>query len=264
MKMKYVPLVFAVALLGNPVSAQTPSDATKSDAPRPRISLIAVGDPPSPEYSIQDGKRVLGKTVEDDYPPSLLYVKDKSEFKQVCLGLNFPAEPIRHPGGEHFVLFESKEEKKESFLRVAVPAANDDLTVFLVRNNATGSWRQKPVARVFRNGLDAFPLNSLRVLNFSRLQIKVNALQKAFSVDSKESRVIPLPPSEQGILPYKIAVEVEGKLFMVADTAITYPMNGRINLVAYESDGNDKRQPVRVLNYFELPYRAPAKEKEPK
>lgn len=259
--MKSLTPFFLAAALAGSLPAQTPADSAKPDSPRPRISLIAVGDPPSPEYSIADGKRVLGKTLEDDYPPSLLYMKDKSEFKQVCLGLNFPTEPVRHPGGDSLVLFDSKNDKKESFLRVEVPAVNEDLTVFLVRNSATRSWRQKPVAKVLRNGLEAFPLNSLRVINFSRLQIKVNAHQKAFAVEPKETRLVPLPPAEQGILPYKVAVEVDGKLFMVTDSAITYPMNGRINLVAYEADGKNKDQPIRVMNYFELPYRAPAKEK---
>ena len=158
------------------------------------------------------------------------------------------------------MLFEAKDDKKEGFVRVEIPEKDEDLTVFLTRNPATGSWRVRPTAHVMRNGLEAFPLNSVRVINFCRLPIKISTNDKVFELASQGTRVVPLEPSEQGILRYKVAVNSEGNLFIVADTATTYPMSGRINLVAYESDGKDKRQPVRVLNYFELPYRPPSKD----
>lgn len=244
-------------------SQQSSSSSSDDDHLRPRISLIAVGDPPAPQYDIIGSKRVLKSVGESEYPPSLLYIKNKKkEFKEVSLGLNSPARPLRHPGGAKLAFYEGKNDEMESFINVPIPNVAEDLSIFLLRSHATKSWRKKPSSFVFKNGLLSFPKNSVRVINFSRLPAKVLVGKKLINLKARGSRTVSLAPAEQGILPFKIGVMVRDKTSMIAETALTYSKNARLNIVIYEADGHDKRKPVKYMTYFELPYQAPVKPKK--
>jgi len=102
------------------------------------------------------------------------------------------------------------------------------------------------------------------VMNFTRLPIRVEAMGKVFDLQSQATQLVQLPHAEQGILTYRAAALVNEQIVPLVDTATTYPADTRVNLVAYEADGKDKRQPVKVMLYTELPYKDPAKDKDKK
>lgn len=250
-----------IGLLAGSASAQQSGEQPKIDLSRLRVSIIAIGDSPTPSFKMEGGKRSLIEVPESEYPPNPLYVEDKKEkkLKPLSMGMNTPGDPIKHPGTSELELFEKKgaDAPPQSFIKVALPPVNEDLTIFVVRNPSTKSWRSTPIPRVYRNGLAAFPLNSARLINFSRLPIRAEVMGKVIDVAPMGTSIVPLPKSEQGTMPYKAAAMSNNQVLPLANTAMSYTPDSRINLVAYESDGTEKRQPVKFMTYFELPYKEP-------
>jgi len=244
-----------------PAASGTPDSSKKVE---PRVSLVAIGDPPSPDYTVKGDRRQLSVTPESEYPPTPLYVKIKGEFKPVSLGLNTPAETLKSPGGGNMELFGTKDGTGPAFATVPIPPNPEDLTIFFVRNGTTKSWRLQSLFEVYENGLKAFPKDSVRIMNFARVPVRVQTMEgqwfevPAFSQGNHtNTRLVPLPHSEQGIFSYRAAVLGKEGPIPIADTATTYPVDARINLVIYEADGRDKHQPVKVAVYFELPFKDP-------
>jgi len=261
-RLKCLCLGIIICVPAYPVLGDPAAPGGKPGGGGARISLVPIGDVPEPKYDLTpDGKRVFKETPESETPPLLLYYREGGKLTPLNLGLNSPAATIRYDGAPELSLFATPKAGAEPFIKVAIPATKEDTTVFMVRNPETKSWRKAPLVKVYENGLKSFPKNSLRILNFSKVPITFQAM-KGEATDVPAStpaadvpHLVPLPPAEQGILQYKITTRGEGAPVVIAETATTYPADARINLVAYDVDGDDKTKPVKIVVYFELPYK---------
>lgn len=240
-------------LAGLHVRAQESPDAPRSAASQ--ISLLAVGA--LPEITLTDTEKgsFYNEPPESEIPPGLLFVKEKSEFKTFMLELNTPMEPILHPGGTMLRLFQNKSDaedpQKEAFVQIPLPKEKVDLTVFLLRNPATRNWRVKPLAVPFKNDLVSFPLNSTRIINFSSVPIRVQTGKTVFDLGVRESRILPYPTMSKGILEYKIGARIKERALLIADAAKSYYPGTRMNLIAYDADGTQRKHPIDHVAFVE-------------
>ncbi|MEO5916321.1 MAG: hypothetical protein ABIS50_18935 [Luteolibacter sp.] len=262
-------LVISTALLKAQNKTASPEQDKPLLAAPIRISLLAVGDPPQPHFDVTTEKRTLQETPASDYPPSKVFLRDRSEkekaFKEVSLGLNAATGYVVYKGESTLNLYRGETgDEKGLYASLPIPELHADMTIMLTRNTSKKSWETDPKARFFDNSLTSFPQDSARYVNLSSVPIRVvNGKDPVFEIAPGGFRVVPLQRSEQGILAYRIAAAVDAKIFPIADTATTYTPDTRINLVAYNADGENKTQPVKVIRFFERPPQvAEKKEKE--
>ncbi|MES2922009.1 MAG: hypothetical protein V4819_10695 [Verrucomicrobiota bacterium] len=259
-----VLLLSATCLVAQEKPASPAPDKPMLAAPI-RISLLAIGDPPQPRFSIAADGRRFEDGPPADYPPGTVFVRDKSEkesdFKEISLGLNAATGYVTYKGESTLNLYRAKaEDAKNLYASLPIPQLNADMTIMLTRNASKKSWETEPKARFFDNSLTSFPLDSARFVNLSTVSIRVVVgSEPVFEILPGAARVVRLQRSEQGILSYRIAAALDGKIFPLADTATTYTPDTRINLVAYNADGEDRSQPVKIIRYFERPPQIVAK-----
>lgn len=224
-----------------------------------RISLLAIGDPPQPRYEIRDDFRHLVEGATGDHPPPEVVVREKrgerESFQTVPLGLNTPTGYVTYRGERSLVLLrEDAEGGRSEFATLAIPPLRADLTIFLLRNRRSNSWAEAPDARFFDNGFDAFPKDSVRLVNLSTVPIRAQVNDdRVRQINAGQSALVRIPREDQGILTYRIAAVVENEIVPLIDTATTTMPDTRFNLVVYDSDGSDARAPVNIAQYFERP-----------
>lgn len=224
-----------------------------------RISVVAIGDPPLPGYEMRGGLRHVFDTPVSEHPPSVIYVRqkggDNGPFKPVSLGMNIPTGYITYRGERKLVLYgEGKDAEKSEFASIEIPELRDDLTIMFVRDHVSKSWDKAPRIHAFDNSLVAFPNDSVRVINLSRVPIRASINQDhVFQLAVGRSKVIRIPRVDQGILSYAAVAVVGKELLPLIDTATTTMPDTRFNLVIYDSDGAHARKPVNLTFYFERP-----------
>jgi hypothetical protein len=258
--MKHPLIPIASAVLAATISMA--AHAQQAERVETRISLLAIGDPPQPRYEIRDDRRHLLETAAADYPPPQVVVREKNgereAFKTVPLGLNTPTGYVTYRGERNLVLLREDEEGGRSeFASLTIPPLRNDLTIFLMRNRRSNSWAEAPDARFFDNGLEAFPNDSVRLINLSTVPIRAQVNDgRVRQINAGQSAVVRIPRSDQGVLSYRVAAVVEDEVFPLIDTATTTMPDTRFNLITYNSDGSDARMPVNITQYFERPQQA--------
>lgn len=231
-----------------------------------RVTVLAIGDRPEITLTTTEKGSSYDKPPEGEVPPDQLFVKDdKDDFKMFSLLLNTPGEPILHPGGAVLKLFANKSDAadpaKKPYVDVPLPSENVDMTVFLLRDAKKKNWKGSPNARPFKNDTVSFPMNSLRVINFSATVIRVKIDEAIFDLQSFESKFLAYPPNSLGYAIYQIGGKVKGEPLLIADSAINYYPDTRLNMVIYDSDGKEPGNPIRHVTYFEraIPVPEPAR-----
>ncbi|MEO5716362.1 MAG: hypothetical protein ABIT37_22975 [Luteolibacter sp.] len=254
-------LVLAVASTGQGAHAQiAPADSKSEDV---HIALLAVGDRPEITLTttVEKGS-TYDKPPESELPPGQLFVKEKNAFKAFPLELNTPMEAVKHPGGTELRLFSSESEagdpdpKKEPYAKIPLPQEKTSLTVFLLRNPTTKSWKTKPQAFPFKNDPQSFPSNTTRVINFSTAPIRVKLGEIDFYLIPQTSRIVPYPTASNGVFEYKVIARIDGQIIPVADFSQSYYTETRMNMVFYDADGKVPKQPVEHIIYMEIPQQA--------
>lgn len=260
--MKFLPIAILAASFA--ALATAGAQASKSEQTRKQISVLAIGDPPQPRYVIRDDRRHLLDTAPTDHPPMEILVREKrganESFKTVPLGLNSPTGYITYRGEPKLVLFrEDGGGEREEFADIALPDLRNDLTIFLLRNRKTKSWANSPAVHYFDNGLEAFPNDSVRIVNLSTVTIRAQVNDaRVFQIEAGRSSIVRIPRRDQGVLSYRIAAVVDDKIHPLIDTATTTMPETRFNLITYNSDGTDAKMPVNIASYFERPIVQPA------
>jgi hypothetical protein len=252
---------FSLALLAVSFAALTSAEAQtgKSELTKKRISVLAIGDPPQPRFVIRDDRRHLLDTAPSDHPPAEILVREKrggnESFKAVPLGLNSPTGYITYRGEPKLVLLrENGSGERDEFANIALPDLRNDLTIFLLRNRTTKSWASSPSVHYFDNGLEAFPNDSVRLVNLSTVPIRAQINDaRVFPLEVGRSTIVRIPRQDQGILSYRIAALVDEKVHPLIDTATTTMPETRFNLIIYNSDGDGAQRPVNIASYFERP-----------
>lgn len=238
-----------------------------------RISLLAVGDLPPIEYLDTDKGPVWVEPQKEDFPPPILYVKASSKgggFAQLQLGLNTPMPPIKHPGGNVMRIFEDKDAAlagqqdpaaKESYLNVPLPDAKVDLTVFLVRNPDSKSWRTPPKSYAFKSDLVTFPPDCVRLINFTSHPVRAKISDAVVSLGpagGDSSVKIVKAASKDHVISYQIGAVIKGEPVMLANTATSFYDGTRLNMAVYMGDGKGAAGHPRFCKFQE-----PAPQKEP-
>lgn len=238
----------------------------QTDSPPIRISLVAVGDPPQPKFIVRGDKRELVENSAADYPPGKLLVKEKNskgeKFKELTLGLNTPTGYVTYQGEPVMNLYRADQGAAPTtpYVSFPIPKLNVDMTILLTRDRRKDSWESGPIAKFLDNSLQSFPNDSVRYINLSAVPVRiVSGTEKIFELKPGEVKIINLPRSIQGVLSYKIAASVDGRIFPLSDSATTYTPDSRINLIAYNADGVDRAQLVKIARFFERPPEPPAK-----
>jgi len=130
-----------------------------------------------------------------------------------------------------------------------------DLTVFLVRSPGSGSWRTPPKSFVFKNDTLSFPPGSVRFINLSSNPVKALISGKVFGLaataDNPTFKIIPVS-CKQNVLEYQIIGGVKGKAIPLANTATTFYVGSRLNIVVYDGDGKDSAGDMRICTFNEL------------
>lgn len=263
-------LICGVALWGGVVSlmAQEAPEAIEGDKKKLIISLLAVGDLPPIKYEATASGPVFIEPPKEDFPPPILYVKNKEKqggFDQLRLGLNAPMPPIFHPGGKTLYIYEDKgaavserpeSGPKQSYLKVGLPDEMVNLTVILARNPSSKSWRTTPRSYTFKNDLASFPKDSVRVINLSRNPVKGLLGATIFGLTPSGAdlsyKVLPVA-AKQNVLAYQVVGGIQGKAVPLANTATSFYGGTRLNMVIYDGDSKDTAGAMKVCLFAELP-----------
>jgi hypothetical protein len=258
MKLPLIPIASVLVGAGITIAAH----ADNAEKIETRISLLAIGDPPQPRYEIRGDRRHLLETAAADYPPPQVLVHEKNgkreAFKTVPLSLNTPTGYVTYRGERTLVLLrEEPDSTRSEFASLILPPLRNDLTVLLLRDRRTKSWATPPEARFFDNGFEAFPNDSVRLINLSTVPIRAQVNDGSVrQIKAGQSVIIRIPRADQGILSYRIAALVENEVFPLIDTATTTMPDTRFNLITYNSDNAEIRTPVNIAQYFERPPQA--------
>lgn len=255
--MKHYPLAFFAA--GFVLLTSADAETGKSDPVEKHISVLAIGDPPQPRFVIRDDRRHLLDTAPSDHPPAEILVREKrgknESFKTLPLGLNSPTGYITYRGERNLVLLrQDSGGDRSEFANIALPELRNDLTILLLRDRKTKSWATPPMVHYFDNGIEAFPNNSVRLVNLSTVPIRAQVNNdRVIQLNVGRSTIVPIPARDQGILSYRIAAVVDDKIHPLIDTATTTMPDNRFNLITYNSDGSDAQMPINIASYFERP-----------
>lgn len=258
MKTTALPMIAASIAVATsfPAPAQ---EAGKTELVEKRISLLAIGNPPEPRYVIREDRRHLLDTAAAESPPGEVMVREKSgeteSFKGVPLGLNSPTGYITYKGERKLVLFrEANGGDRSEFASLTLPELKGDLAVFLTRNRKNKSWESEPEIHYFDNSLEAFPKDSVRLINLSAVIARAQINDgRVFQIDAGRSAVVRIPRKDQGVLTYRIAGVAGDKVHPLIDTANTTMPDTRLNIIVYNCDSADARMVVDVASYFERP-----------
>lgn len=204
--------------------------------------------------------------------PTPVFVKCGKEYKSLSLGMNSPTEPWRRPSGSVVDLLAEKDGKYTSYAKVQLPEGKEDVTIFMLRNQQSQDWQKEPYVMVFKNGIETFPLGSVRLINFSSVPLAVTIGDAKNIISPKSVKIFPNPgtKSESVLFAYQISARINGAVQSLANTAISYDKKSRINFLVYDRDGKSEvklegdDQPVKVVKYFELPYTSPDGPETPK
>lgn len=258
-----VSLGLFVAGLVVPLQAQEKPAASKSEV---RISLLAIGDLPPIKYIATAKGPVWVEPPKEDFPPPLLYVKDSSKdggFFKLQLGLNTPMPPITHPGGKVMRLFEDKDAAvatedpsapKDCYLNVPLPDAKVDLTVFLVRNPGSKSWRTTPKSYAFMSDLVTFPPDCVRVINFSSFPVRAKVAGAVLDLGpagGDSSVKIAKVACKDHVLTYQIGAVIKGQPVVLANTATSFYDSSRLNMAVYAGDGKGSDGQLQLCTFQE-------------
>ena len=266
--MKFERAIFRCRFFATLLPALLVWPLTAQDAPLPakskptRVALVAVGDPPDPDFEIKNDRRYLKETATSEYPPTLLYVpklKTQGKPDPIVMGLNLPGRQLEIHGTNTLQLMEAVQTGDQisykEWTTIKLPVVNEDLTAFLYRSKPGASWRDSPKVLVLNNSLVAFPPRHIRVVNLSN---KVVAYQldgaEPFAVQPSEFKI--LPTTKPDYCSYSVAFsQGEEWVTIASHQAATLQGDARVNLVAYDTDSNSPRNtvPVRLQSFYELP-----------
>lgn len=258
--------LFAVAMgLWAPVVQGQTTTAPKAQAVSLRVNFVPVGDFPVSGAIIKNGFPVMVTPPPSELVPTPISIKMGKEYKSFALGMNAPSEQCTLAWGSEVDVLMQKGEQYDHYVKVKLPEVKEDVTVFLLRNQPSRDWQKEPSTVVFRNGVESFPLGSVRVINFSSVALQVTVGETKGTIAPKSMKVIPTPGSQGGnvFFPYQVSAKLNGADRILANTAASYDQKSRMNLVMYDRDGKSEiklegdDQPVKVVKYFELPYTAP-------
>jgi len=232
-----------------------------------KMNLVPVGDFPVSGAIIKNGFPVMVNPGPTELVPNPLYAKDGKDYKSLSIIMNSPSASWTRPSGSVVDILTKKDDKYSTYLSVTLPDSPEDVTVFMLRHTPSNDWRETPRAVILKNGIESFPLGSVRVVNFSSVPLQATVGETVLTVPSKSFKIFP-NPGKQGdsiFFQYEITGTIGGADRQLANTAVSYDKNSRMNLVAYDRDGKSEikiegdNQPVKVVKYFELPVQpAPA------
>lgn len=235
---------------------QVPSQ--KKEEPK-KISLIALGSPPMPKFTIKDGKRQLEDMKDDGgYPPQALFVKNGKEFAIVPIALNTATQAFNFPKTNTALeLFRLKGEGEgaqyEAFLKFGALPEFANFTVLVCRKTPQSSWYDAPRTCLLKNDLEAFPLRSVRAVNLSSTAVGVRIAGEWKKIGQGQTLLIPISGSDDFIVYDALFVAKDGKNTPLARSqALRVLAEDRTNLVFYDNDGPEmSERPVKLLNYPE-------------
>ena len=228
------------------------------------VSLVAVGDPPDPGFTIANSRRVLADIADSEYPPTLLHVpkaENKGKPDPITLGLNLPGQPLKLKPTTSLRLMEAipggEEITYKDWTTVKLPAGLDDLSVFLYRSSPRASWRKSPNAVVLNNNLLSFPARHIRLINFSEKQIAFQ-IEKSPAIHLAAKQVKIVPAGSAKYCTYSVAYKDGEEVRIIAQhQACTMHGDTRVNLVAYDTDSATSpargQGPVNLKCFYELP-----------
>lgn len=249
-------------------SAALGQEATSSKTPETslRVNLLPVGDFPVSGAVIKNGMPVVVTPPPSELIPAAVSIKVGKDYQSFALSMNSPTKQWALTSGSEVDVLAEKDGQYSHYLKVRLPEVKEDVTVFMLRNQQSRDWQKEPATFVFKNGIETFPLGSVRLINFSSAPLQVKIGEVKGIIAPKSQKVIPAPGMQGGnvFFPYQISVKINGVERSLANTATSYDAKSRMNLVAYDRDGKSEirqegdDQPVKLVKYFELPYSAPA------
>lgn len=230
-----------------------------------RVNLLPVGDFPVTGAIIVNDRPVVVMPKPSELIPTPVFVKDEKEYKSLNLNMNSPTAPWRRPCGSVIDLLTRKDGEYHSYMSITLPEEKEDATIFMLRNEQSKDWTAKPRAVVFKNGIESFPLGSARMINFSSVTLRAAIGKKTYLVPPKTSKIFTdlETAGESVAFMYEISATIKNHNYTIANTAVSYDKQSRVNLVVYDRDGKSEiRQegddrPVKLVKYFELPYQPP-------
>lgn len=255
-----------VPLLAQDAAPAAPDEGDK--VPKVRVSLLAIGDLPPILYKATAKGPVWIEPPKADFPPPLLYVGNKDKeggFDKLNVGLNTPMAAIEHPGGKVLKIFEDKADAlakeaetaaKAGYLTVPLPAEKVDLTVFLLRNPGSKSWRTTPKSFAFKNDPVSFPPDSVRVVNFSSHPVRASIAGEVVDLSPlgrPTSMKILGVANAQRVLKYQLGAILDGKPLVLADTATSFYPGTRLNMIIYDGDSKESGGAIKFCSFSEMP-----------
>ena len=264
----FITSVIFVYTLGGGLLLGQESPKKMDDTKRVRVSLIPVGDFPVSGAIIVNDRPVMVDPDPSELVPTPIYVKVKKKYKSMNLIMNSPSESWYLPAGGVIAVLNEAQEETGKYFSVKLSDAQEDLSVFLLRNQESKSWLDRPRTVIVKNGLSSFPLGSVRIINFSQQTVIAMIGKKRYSLKPQSIKVVRdlTSKNDHVIFPYRMVAKFKNKNYRLTNTAVKFNKKSRMNLIIYNRDGKSKiklegdDRPIKVVKYFELPYKAPLSE----
>lgn len=220
-----------------------------------KLRLLPVGDMPPFRQEIRDGVRYELEPEPGSEPPHMISIpvtKEKSVTVPLALGTFTESLPL--PATLQMCrLLKSEQADAELWSQIQLPEQGD-CAVILWRDPKENTW-DAVRSLVIPEGSVAFPAGTVRMVNTLSTNSKWVFANKTIEVKAGTVLVEKLAAET---VPVQVSVlDAEQNWRVVYQSAIGQGADERSNVILYRADGEEVRNPVKVINLREQANPAP-------